>query len=84
MWILFFRSLISQKSHGGLTYPSDDVIKIWHMSERYIGMYKNDLYKRNFILMLTNKIISECLICKLFEHLEHHVLESAANHICFN
>lgn len=79
----FLNSLISQKTHDGLIYPSADVIKICVKAERFLRIFKNNMHKKNIVLMLSNKIISECLNDNLLEDLGNHVLESPVNHIYF-
>lgn len=76
-------SLIYQKTYGGLTYPSDDMVKICKKTEYYLKIFKNDLHKTNFVLMLTNLIIRNFLDSQIFPKLKNHCLESPVNHLYF-
>lgn len=79
----FLHSLITKKTCGGLVYPSEDVIFICNKAERYIRVYIDKIHEKNYVLMLGNKIIAECIRFKLFKQLEEHVLEYSTNHIYF-
>lgn len=78
----FLNSLIRQKSHGGLMYPSKDVVKICLKAERCLRMCAN-LNKKHILDILTNQVLSDCLEHHIFENLNNHLLENPVNHKYF-
>lgn len=55
----FLFLLITQKGRGELTYSSRNVIIICKKAQAslWIAQHKNTLYKQNYVLSLTNKIM---------------------------
>lgn len=79
----FLNSLITQKNHGGLTYPSQDVILVCKESEQVLRMFDKHLNKKYIIKILKNKIMFNFIDSNIFDKLKHHVLENTENHIYF-
>lgn len=76
----FLHSLITRKSHGGLTYPSTDVCKICKIAEHFLRVSEISLSKFNFFNMLKSKIMFNVLQEDIFISLKQHGLE-LSNHI---
>lgn len=79
----FLNSLISKKNHGGLTYPSKDVIEICTMVEHFIRVNEASILKTHFVKMLKSKMMHECIESNFFSGLRHHILSCRTNHIYF-
>lgn len=79
----FLNSLIAQKSHGGLMYPSEDVVKICQKSEHFLRVHSDSLHQKNLLAMLSNKVISYCIEINIFKCLKNHALENPNSHIYF-
>lgn len=67
----FLMSLIDLKNRGGLSYPSNDVIKICILTEKIIKLYYNDIIKLNK-LFIQNKTFAHFIDNEVFTSLNSH------------
>ncbi|KAF0709424.1 THAP-type domain-containing protein [Aphis craccivora] len=67
----FLMSLIDLKNRGGLSYPSNDIIKICILTEKIIKLYYNDIIKLNK-LFIQNKTFAHFIDNEGFTSLNSH------------
>lgn len=79
----FLNSLITRKTHGGLTYPSHDVCKICKTTEHFLRINEHKITTKNFLNYLKSKIMFHLSNFEFFTCLNIHVLECSSNHIYF-
>lgn len=79
----FLLSLISLKDKGGLTYPSNDVIEICLVVEKFIKLHYQE-NKPNNSLFIKNKILATFINNKnIFSSINYHNIENGpfSNHV---
>lgn len=79
----FLNSLITKKSHGGLTYPSKDVCDICKVAEHFLRINEHNISKPDFLKNLKCKIMFHLISMECFSCLNNHILECSSNHIYF-
>lgn len=77
----YLLSLIAIKDNGGLTYPSDDVVKICLISEKYLKQFYTPEKPLNKLL-IKNKILSHFINnILIFSSIETHNVENGSFHL---
>ena len=73
----FKNTLIDYKTRGGLSYPSEDLVKVCKICEAIFRQHTN-YNKKNIILILCNIVLKKIPIGNIFVNLNEHMWDTSA------